>query len=372
MSKRHIIRSVMAVAVIAVIVAAVWLWQLKAEEPITIAAIVSLSAAGHPSEIGIGVRNGMLLAVEEINKWGGINGRKVEVIVEDSESNPDKASAIFQRLERSAHPLAYMSTLSSVSAALAPEAETHNVVLMALVATAQELTSGRQWTFRYWPTAQNETPPAISLAKELGAGTLGVLYLDDEYGRSVFAIAKREWEDTGGTIRGETFQFQEHMFRTQIANLQDMDAILIVGFPGHIVTLLQRLKEQEFSGIILSNNSATLPSSAALSQTEGIYAMAPIIYNPNFLFAKELKNRYDTHYGTLLNHYAANGYDVVKMMASMLEGQDVSREHVKAVLDAGFVYPGVFGDIHVKPGEHDLTFPLYPAQIVNGEVQYLN
>ena len=46
------------------------------------------------------------------------------------------------------------------------------------------------------------------------------------------------------------------------------------------------------------------------------------------------------------------------------------REGVKRVLEEGFIYSGVFGSLEVKAGEHDISFPLYPAQIVDGKVQY--
>jgi hypothetical protein len=54
-----------------------------------------------------------------------------------------------------------------------------------------------------------------------------------------------------------------------------------------------------------------------------------------------------------------------------LEDEEVSRERMKSLLEQGFIYPGVFGDLDVKPGEHDIVFPLHPAQIVDGEVKYL-
>ena len=55
----------------------------------------------------------------------------------------------------------------------------------------------------------------------------------------------------------------------------------------------------------------------------------------------------------------------------LLEDKEVSRESMRSLLEEGFIYPGVFGDLDVKPGQHDIDFPLHPAQIVEGEVKYL-
>jgi len=62
-------------------------------EPIKIGVI--LSETGPGSGIGIEERDGMLMAVDEINARGGINGRPVELIIVDNESNPEKAKKRF-------------------------------------------------------------------------------------------------------------------------------------------------------------------------------------------------------------------------------------------------------------------------------------
>jgi len=61
---------------------------------------------------------------------------------------------------------------------------------------------------------------------------------------------------------------------------------------------------------------------------------------------------------------------VIKILAGLWEDEEISRERVKSLLDEGFTYSGVFGMVNVRPGEHDISFPLYPAQIINGEVKY--
>ena len=51
------------------------------QQPITIGFVASLT--GSTSELGVNGRNGLMIAVEEINAAGGINGRSVEVVVKD-------------------------------------------------------------------------------------------------------------------------------------------------------------------------------------------------------------------------------------------------------------------------------------------------
>ena len=75
------------------------------------------------------------MAVDEINSRGGINGRPIELIIVDNESNPEKAKKDFLEIEETHAPLMYISSLSSISTAVAPLAEEREVVVM-IFATA--------------------------------------------------------------------------------------------------------------------------------------------------------------------------------------------------------------------------------------------
>jgi len=67
------------------------------KKPITIGFCAGLT--GSTSELGVNGRNGLLLAVEEINAAGGINGQPVEVLVKDDQNDPKIALAVDQELQ---------------------------------------------------------------------------------------------------------------------------------------------------------------------------------------------------------------------------------------------------------------------------------
>jgi branched-chain amino acid transport system substrate-binding protein len=149
-----------------------------------------------------------------------------------------------------------------------------------------------------------------------------------------------------------------------------MEAIYVVGFASLIGNVFSQLKEENFKGFILGGNAVAYPEVTILPEVEGVYIAAPIIYNPNFPFAKEIEKKYVNRYNKPFSHAAAGGYDVIKILAGLWKDEEISRERVKSLLEKGFVYSGVFGIVNVKPGEHDISFPLYSAQIIDGEVRY--
>lgn len=360
---------IIAVVVVAAVVAALFVVKLRKKEPIKIGAILSLS--GPARFYGEEIRGGMLLAVDEINSWGGINGRKIEMIIEDSKTSPEEGKEGFKRIEATHHPLFYVSILSSVSMALAPHAEQSKVVLVGLSVASLRFTLQNKWVFRYWVTAKDEVRAALPTLKALKVKDLGVLYLNDEYGTSVFELLKEEFEKTEGTIRAEAFDVKDSDHKGQIAILKDREAIYCVGYESQLKNVFKQLKKEGFKGHIVSTNAPSLPSVRGLPESSGVYVTAPAVYNPRYLFAKEFKEKYETRYNKPSNHFAACGYDFIKLIASLLRSEEVSRANVKRLLEQGFIYPGVFGDLDVRPGERDITFPLYPAQIVKGEIKYL-
>jgi len=358
---------IIAAVVVAAILATVFILRSTKKEPIKIGAILSLSG---PASHLVCIRDSMLLAVDEINAWGGVNGRKIELIIEDSKTSPEEGKKAFSRIEAAHHPLLYVSTNSSVSMALAPLAEENRVVLVGLVVTTPKLAKQNEWVFRYYSSAEGEVPPILSILQKLRLKNLGILYLNDAYGTSVYKLLKKEFERNGGTARSEAFEPKESDLKEQIANLKDMRAIYTVGFPSNLKTVYKQLKEENFSEIMLGCSSTIILDITA-PEVNGMYVAAPIIYNPNLVFAKEAKEKYEARYNNRFNHQAANGYDFVKFLASLLEDKDISRKSVKSLLEEGFIYSGVFGSIDVKVGEHDILFPLHPARIVDGKVKYL-
>ncbi len=79
-----------------------------------------------------------------------------------------------------------------------------------------------------------------------------------------------------------------------------------------------------------------------------------------------MSDNYESIYNKQFDHNAANGYDIIRILGGLLDNEELSRDNVKRILDRGFSYSGVFGSVDVLPGEHDISFLLYPSQVING------
>lgn len=368
--KKTMLFRVAMIATLGLVAAAIMIFIMSRKDPVVIAAIISITGPAGPTLEGMGVRDGLIFAAREINSRGGINGSKIKLVIEDAEINPELGKEIFERIEAEQRPLFYISTHSSVSAAIAPLAQESGVVQMATIASDHRITKGKEWVFRYWPTAEKEVPIIVTMLKELNIKNLGIIYLDDEFGRSVSSLLKEGFQKVGGQADTVSFGIREIDFKEEVERFSGKDAIFSVGFPVHLKPIFKQIREMDYNGVVLSNLAAADTSFHKLEDANGIYITAPAIYNPNFFFARELKKDYEDNFEGEFTHYVAAGYDLLKLLAALLDGEELSRENVKNVLNEGFIHPGVLGNINIAQGEHDISFPLYSAQILDGEVKY--
>ena len=342
--------------------------EIVSEETIKIGAPFPITGAA--GDIGIQMRDGMQMAVDEINSRGGINGRDIELIVVDNETNLEKIKKDFLEIEETHAPLMYISTLSSQSTAVAPLAEENEVVLIALGATAPGVTKQKEWTYRYFPTADDEVIPIMRILKDFNVNNLGILYQNDEFGRSVLVVVEKEFENDEGTINKELFAPDAVSYKDQIVKLQNEDAIVIIAWPEHVELILKQIREVDYQGHIIGSSDSATPSVFNMPEANGMYLATPAIYDSNFLFARTVSENFEPRYNIQFDHWAANGYDLIIILGGLLENEELTRDNVKRVLDEGFSYSGVFGNVDVLPGEHDMSFPLFPSQVVNGKLVF--
>jgi len=139
-------------------------------------------------------------------------------------------------------------------------------------------------------------------------------------------------------IKGVPFEPDQLEYRDKIAALQETDAIFSVCFPEHFVRIFTQLKEEAYDGYIVGSSDAAVPYIFNTSHADGAYLAAPIIYNSNYIFARKVKEKYEDRYGRPFDHFAGNGYDVVKILVGLLEEREISRQNLKNQLPHGFMY----------------------------------
>lgn len=334
------------------------------------ALITTTSVDGSPAE-GADLLRGMELAVEEINQKGGINGSRIVIEHTDVHADPETAREAFVEMEKKGDPLVYVSSLSTVSIAAADIAENSRVPLIAAVTSVPGIAEGRSRVFRFWPSVDDQTVPMLRMLNLIKPKEIAIFYPDEEYGRSFYAAYEPSLSAAGVVVAPIIFPPSTTAFGDYVKDLSTYDTVIITGYKAHIVSLVRNIKSAGYDGRIVTTSTASSPDVRSSASMDGVYMLAPALYNTSNITARRFVEDFESYFAAPANHMAGNGYDVVMLIAQLLEDREVSRESLTRQLDKGFVYPGVNGTVNVRPGEHEFGFPYLPARSMSGHLSYL-
>ncbi len=166
-------------------------------EPIKIGQLSDLTSTFTPW--GLNVRDGMALAAQEINDAGGVDGRMIEIFIQDSENDPDAAATAWDRLVEEGVVAVGGVISSGVAPTAAGLAEADQIPLFFTKAgTPVSLTQDSRYTFRTClPAAPMVMAPVLQYAQEQGLTNVGVIVADYAWGQGVKAALEATFEGSG-------------------------------------------------------------------------------------------------------------------------------------------------------------------------------
>ena len=174
---------------------------------IALASVLALPAIAQPIKLGElnsyktfpafldPYRKGMELAVDEINRGGGLLGRKVELVVRDDNGTPGDAVRVAEELVSREKVDVLMGTFSSaVGLAVADFAKQRKVLFIASEPLTDKIVwdSGNRYTFRLRPSTYMQTAMLVPYAAKLSKRRWAIVYPDYEYGKSATAAFKQQ------------------------------------------------------------------------------------------------------------------------------------------------------------------------------------
>ncbi|WP_298436918.1 ABC transporter substrate-binding protein [Ottowia sp.] len=138
-------------------------------------------------------KKGMELAVEEANKAGGVNGKKIELITRDDNANPGDAVRVAEELvSREKVDVLTGTFLSNTGLAVADFAKQKQVFFLAGEPLTDKLTwqGGNEYTFRLRPGTYMQAAMLVPEAVKMKKKRWAVVYPNYEYGQSAVAAFK--------------------------------------------------------------------------------------------------------------------------------------------------------------------------------------
>jgi branched-chain amino acid transport system substrate-binding protein len=208
--------------------------EASSDEPIRIGALTSLT--GNFTPWGLLVRDGMQLAVDEINADGGVDGRMIELVLADDQSTAEEGVSALERLIEREEVLAVGGIISSdVGLATARIAEESQIPLFLVKAGAGDiLTADSRYTFRTClPAAPMVAGPILQYVQDEGLSRVGAIVADYAWGQAIKAAMEETFAAASDIeLQIEVAPVDETDFTTYLRALERLDPDMIVA-TGH-------------------------------------------------------------------------------------------------------------------------------------------
>ncbi|MEY2890961.1 MAG: hypothetical protein RJA98_869 [Pseudomonadota bacterium] len=348
--------------------------SLAQAQAIKIANIVELSGAG--ASAGTNFKNGVELAVKEINAAGGILGKKIESTTLDTQSNPGVAKGLTQKAVDDGVFAVFGPVFSGsimVSMAETQRAEVPNFTGGEAAAITQK---GNPYIFRTSFTQTTAMPKvARYIATGLKAKTVAVMFVNNDFGKGGRDAITKALEANGvkvvadiSTDSGQV-DFSAPVLKAKAANA---DALFVYTNEEESARALRELRKQGYTKPIVGETTLTGQKVIELAGEAANGAIAHVgltVDAPNPLMLK-FKAKYYQDYKTISDHNGIKGYTGVYLMKAAIEkAGKVDRVAVAKVLHGLTVTaaknPGVLMDVTMD-ANGDLDRESFVVEVKNG------
>lgn len=212
---------------------------------------VMLPLTGDGAAYGLPLQKSAKIAFDELNAKGGVNGRRLEAVYEDSKCNPKDGNAAAQKLINVDKVKVIIGgACSGETLGAAPIANDNKVVMVSPSATSPDITSkGGDFVFRLAPSDAYAGVVASDYAyNELKAKKAAIISETTDYAQGLRRVFKENFEKLGGqVVADDTYNPEDTDFRTQVAKVKAArgpDVIYVVPqAPAKGVLLVRQIKE---------------------------------------------------------------------------------------------------------------------------------
>ena len=314
-------------------------WPQKA--PIRIGFLAPVTGGG--AAVGKDMTSGFTMYLEEIGNQ--IAGRKVEVIVEDTQGDPAQALTKLRKLVDSDKVLVLAGAfLASEGYALAPKIDEYQIPTLFPVVSADDLTQRKpvKWLVRTgWTSSQPNQPFGEYVAKTLGYKKVVTIAMDYAFGWEQVGGFQRTFEEAGGQIVQKLWPpLGTTDFGPFLAQIKrDADAVFGVMVAASALRFPKQYQDAGLKARLPIIGGGTTFDEFVLPSLgdEAIGAITPLIYSAaidtpvNKRFVKE----YKTKYGKIPSYYSETCYTVARWInegAKAVGGNVEDREKFLAAL----------------------------------------
>jgi len=343
-------------------------------EPIKIAGIFALT--GRAAHIGTSQRDAVLLAIDEVNQLGGINGRMLEMVMEDTESNPTKAVVALKKVLEAQDVVAIIGpTLTGTAMAMRGFIEKEKIpafmhsggdVILLAPLDKKDPASLPKWTFKSPYKAADAMGKICQYMSKHGIKKIGFIYSNEGFGkdglRNVMVQAPKYGVEI---VAEEAFQPKDVDMTAQLTriNARGVDGIIAWTVGPAMGIIAKNVKQLGIKAPLFECHGSGDPIFWKVAGEAGEGVMMPstkivvgdqlpdsdIQKKKILAYVKAYQTKFNQEPGTMV----AYGADAAFIVVNAIKNVGPDRTKIRNAIENTKGYVGLSGIYNISPEDHN-------------------
>ena len=325
------------------------------------------SMTGADAGFGISTHQGILLALDEVNTAGGIDGRKLELHTLDDQGKPSEAVLAIKKLITQLNVQAVLGEVAStLSIAMAPIAQQFKVPMISPSSINSKVTEQGDYIFRVCFVDHFQSRVMADFALNfLHAKKAAILRdMKSDYSMDSADLFTEIFRKGGGSILlDQSYSSGDMDFKAQLTAIRAAapDVILVPGYYTEIGLIARQQKELGMKTPLLGGDGWDSPKLREIggSALDGSYFVSHFSQNDSSPHIQNFVQKYRIAYGEAPNGLAALGYDSARVLVDSLkrakqagnatQTRDEVRDRLRKSIAETRDFQGVTGKISIGP-----------------------
>ncbi len=307
-----------------------------AADPIT--AGVSGPLTGPNAQYGAQWKRGFDLALDGINGAGGVKGRPIGYVFEDSQSDPRQSIAVAQKFTADQAIIIELGDFSSpASMAASPIYQRAKLVQFGFTNSHPDFTKGGDHMWSNSTNQAEEQPRLAAYAAKLGFKRPAVLHLNTDWGRTAKDAFLKAAPGLGMEVTtAEAYLSAEQDFRPTLVRARDSkaDGLVLLSYYADGALISRQARDSGLTLPILAGTSNYSPKFIELggAGVEGDYVMSTFFPGDPRPEVQDFVRRYQAKYQQEPDSFSAGAYDTMVLFAALCEQFGTTREAMQTGL----------------------------------------
>jgi branched-chain amino acid transport system substrate-binding protein len=296
---------------------------------------VSGPLTGPNAQYGAQWKQGFDLALDEINGAGGVKGRPLAYIFEDSQSDPRQSVAVAQKFVADKKIFVELGDFASpASMAASPIYQKAKLVQFGFTNSHPDFTKGGDYMWSNSVSQADEQPLSAAYAvKTLGLKKIAVLHLNTDWGRTSKDIFVKAAKDYGAEIVAvEGYIPDEKDFRSTLVRVRDAkpDGLMLMSYYSDAALIARQVKQAGIKLPMVAASSVYSPKLLELGgdAVEGMYTASRYFPDDPRPLVRKFVTAFKAKYGKEPDAFNAYAYDTVILMGQVMNQFGFEREQI--------------------------------------------